>query len=132
MIIEDHISSLIPSPLRGENVDELGVRFPDMSHVYDERMRASAREIARENGIKFHEGVYIQAPGPQYETPTEIKMYRAWGADAVGMSTVCEAIAARDVGRAKAAMYAHLTRAKVDEDAIRKAYPQYIKGNGRG
>jgi len=98
MIIEDHISSLIPSPLRGENVDELGVRFPDMSHVYDERMRASAREIARENGIKFHEGVYIQAPGPQYETPTEIKMYRAWGADAVGMSTVCEAIAARHAG----------------------------------
>ena len=98
MLLHDHISSLIPSPLRGENIDELGVRFPDMTHIYSERLRQTAKSIAKENGITLHEGVYIQAPGPQYESPAEINMYRAWGADAVGMSTACEAIAARHAG----------------------------------
>ena len=98
MMLTDHIASLIPSPLRGENLDGLGVRFPDMTRVYDADFCEAARNIARENNIKMHEGVYIQTPGPQYETPAEIKMYRAWGADAVGMSTACEAIAARHAG----------------------------------
>lgn len=98
MLLRDHISSLVPSPLRGENVDELGVRFPDMTHIYSEELRQTAKSIAKNNGIVIHEGVYIQAPGPQYESPAEISMYRAWGADAVGMSTACEAIAARHAG----------------------------------
>ena len=98
MLITDHVSSLIPSPLRGENIDSLGVRFPDMSKVYDEEFCRVARECAAQNGIFLGEGVYIQTPGPQYETPAEIRMYRAWGADAVGMSTACEAIAARHAG----------------------------------
>ena len=95
MLIRDHISCLVPSPLRGENLDELGLRFPDMSKVYDEELSSIIVQSAKEYGIFLGEGVYIQTTGPQYETPAEIRMYRAWGADAVGMSTACEAIAAR-------------------------------------
>ena len=98
MLISDHIGALIPSPLRGENLEELGTRFPDMTSVYSQNLRAAAKKCALDNGITVHEGVYIQAPGPQFETPAEIKMYRSWGADAVGMSTACEAIAARHCG----------------------------------
>lgn len=98
MLIRDHIASLVPSPLRGENIDRLGVRFPDMTHVYDEELCDTALKAASELGITLREGVYIQVPGPQYETPTEIKMYRSWGADAVGMSTACEAVAAVHAG----------------------------------
>lgn len=98
MLIRDHISIAVPNPLRGENMDELGVRFPDMSHVYDEELQEAARETARELGITLREGVYVQCAGPSYETPAEIRMFGALGADAVGMSTVCEAIAARHMG----------------------------------
>ena len=98
MLITDHISSLMPNPLRGANIAELGVRFPDMSCVYDRNLCDTARMAAKTLGLDLKEGIYLQTPGPSYETPTEIKMYRGWGADAVGMSTVCEAIAARHMG----------------------------------
>ena len=98
MIIKDHISAFVPSPLRGENFDELGPRFPDMSKIYDRELMEYLRESAKENGFEMKEGVYLQFQGPNFETPTEIKMFRGLGADAVGMSTVCEAIAARHMG----------------------------------
>lgn len=98
MLIKDHISSFVPSPLRGENIDELGTRFPDMSSVYDKELRANILSSASEKGITPHEGVYVQTPGPNYETPAEIRMYSLLGADAVGMSTACEAISARHTG----------------------------------
>ena len=98
MLITDHISALIPSVLRGPNHDELGVRFPDMSKVYDPEMRKIIKEKAAELGVTLREGVYLQWRGPAFETPAEIRMFRSWGANAVGMSTVCEAVAARHMG----------------------------------
>lgn len=98
MLITDHIASFVPSPLIGENIGSLGVRFPDMTEVYDKKLREKVKTAAKELGIDLKEGVYIQMTGPQYETPTEIKLYRTFGADAVGMSTACEAIAARHAG----------------------------------
>ncbi|MBO4391023.1 MAG: purine-nucleoside phosphorylase [Lachnospiraceae bacterium] len=98
MIITDHIASFVPSPLNGPNSEELGVRFPDMTAVYDQHLRKVAKELAEEMNVNLKEGVYIQLPGPQYETPAEIRMVMALGADAVGMSTACEAIAARHMG----------------------------------
>ena len=98
MIIKDHISAFVPSPLRGENLDELGPRFPDMSKIYDRGLMEYLRASAAENGFEMKEGIYLQFQGPNFETPTEIKMFRGLGADAVGMSTVCEAIAARHMG----------------------------------
>lgn len=98
MMITDHITTAIPSPLIGENIEELGVRFPDMSQVYSERMCEIIRKKAEEMGITLRQGVYIQLTGPAYETPAEIRMCRTWGADAVGMSTACEAMAARHMG----------------------------------
>lgn len=98
MIITDHISNFVPGPLIGANIDELGVRFPDMSEVYSKRMRALAATAALECGISIKEGVYVQLTGPNYETPAEIRMCRMLGADAVGMSTACEAMAARHMG----------------------------------
>lgn len=98
MMIEDHIGAFIPNPLRGENLDELGPRFPDMSKVYNRELQALILQSAKEVNIDIKKGVYVQWPGPTYETPTEIKMFRILGADAVGMSTVCEAIAANHMG----------------------------------
>ena len=98
MLITDHISFMIPSPLRGSNVGELGVRFPDMSHVYDPELSDVIRAVGIEQKIGLKEGVYLQTKGPQYETPAEINAARFLGADAVGMSTVCEAIAAHHAG----------------------------------
>lgn len=98
MLITDHISSLVKSPLVGENIDELGVRFPDMSEIYDRDLRDIIKKSADELDIKLKEGVYIQTTGPQYESPAEIKAFKAIGADAVGMSTACEAIAANHMG----------------------------------
>ena len=98
MLITDHISSLIKSPLVGENIDELGVRFPDMSEIYDKDLREIIKKSADEFDIKLKEGVYIQTTGPQYESPAEIRAFKALGADAVGMSTACEAIAANHIG----------------------------------
>lgn len=98
MLIRDHISSFVPSPLRGANLEELGERFPDMTEVYSRDLIAIAKETATSLGIALQEGVYLQTPGPQYETPAEIRMMTLLGADAVGMSTVCEAIAAHHMG----------------------------------
>lgn len=94
MLITDHISTFVPSPLIGKNIDELGPRFPDMSHVYNRDLQDLIRNTAKDLGISLKEGVYVQCSGPNYESPTEIRMLRMMGADAVGMSTVCEAIAA--------------------------------------
>mgnify|MGYP001782189096 FL=1 len=98
MLITDHITTGIPSPLIGKNIDELGTRFPDMSEVYSLRMRNVIKEEADKLGIKLQEGVYVQFTGPAYETPAEVRMCRAWGGDAVGMSTACEAMAANHMG----------------------------------
>ncbi len=98
MLLRGHISNFVPSVLRGENIDELGPRFPDMSDVYSKRLRKLAHETADKLGICLNEGVYVQTQGPNFETPEEIKMFAALGADAVGMSTACEAIAARHIG----------------------------------
>ena len=98
MMITDHISSFVPSPLVGENIDALGVRFPDMSEVYSKDIQDMITEIAEEENIKLQKGVYLQTSGPNYETPSEIRMFKSLGADAVGMSTACEAIAAIHCG----------------------------------
>jgi purine-nucleoside phosphorylase len=93
MLISDHIS-LVPSPLIGKNLDSIGTRFPSMHDIYDRGLRKIVLKTAAEIGIPLREGVYIQTTGPQYETPAEIRMFRTFGADAVGMSTAIEAIAA--------------------------------------
>ena len=98
MLIEDQISVFAPNPLIGENIDELGTRFPDMSHVYDEELRKIIRKAAKGNGIELKEGVYCQFTGPSFESPAEIRMAGKLGADAAGMSTVVEAIAANHMG----------------------------------
>lgn len=98
MMIRDHISVFAPNPLIGSNVDELGVRFPDMSHVYDEELQCIIKTVAKRNHIYIQEGVYTQLTGPSFESPAEIKMLRLLGCDAVGMSTVVEAIAANHMG----------------------------------
>ena len=98
MMITDHITTAVPSPLIGQNLDELGVRFPDMSEVYSKRIQEIIKTAAKDLDIDIKEGVYAQFTGPNYETPAEIRMARVWGADAVGMSTACEAMAARHIG----------------------------------
>ena len=95
MVIDDHINLLGSNPLRGPNDERFGERFPDMSEVYSTRLRGIADAAAAARGIPIVHGVYLAAHGPSYETPAEIRVYRALGADAVGMSTVPEAIAAR-------------------------------------
>lgn len=98
MMITDHIATGVPSPLIGPNLEELGPRFPDMSEVYSRRIQDVIREAASDCGISLREGVYVQLTGPNYETPAEVKMCKIWGGDAVGMSTACEAVAARHMG----------------------------------
>lgn len=94
MLINDHIANFVPSPLIGENMDELGTRFPDMSDIYDKDLRKIIKNTAKELEIPLQEGVYVQLTGPAYESPAEVRMCRILGGDAVGMSTACEAIAA--------------------------------------
>ena len=98
MMITDHITTAVPSPLIGPNLDALGPRFPDMSEVYSVRIRDVIRKSADACGIDLREGVYVQFTGPSYETPAEVRLARLWGGDAVGMSTACEAMAARHMG----------------------------------
>ena len=93
MLISDHINLMGVNPLRGPNLDALGLRFPDMTEAYPESLRAVAKEVAREIGLELKEGVYLALSGPTYETPAEIRAFRTLGADAVGMSTVPEVIA---------------------------------------
>lgn len=98
MLITDHISSFVPNPLIGKNIDEIGTRFPDMSKIYAPMLRKIIKDTAKELDIDLKEGVYLQLTGPSFESPAEIKMLRGFGADAVGMSTAVEAIAANHAG----------------------------------
>ena len=98
MLITDHIKLFLDSPLRGRNLPEFGTRFPDVSYLYTPALQAIARESAKELGIQLREGVYMYFPGPQFETPAEVRMARVLGADAAGMSTVPEAIVAGHCG----------------------------------
>lgn len=98
MLITDHITTGVPSPLIGANIDELGTRFPDMSEVYSKRLQGVIENCAKECGIEMQKGVYVQFTGPNYETPAEVKLARLWGGDAVGMSTAVEAMAANHMG----------------------------------
>lgn len=98
MLIKDHISLFAPSPLRGSNINEFGVRFPDMTEAYNRGLVEIARKAAKEADIDIQEGVYAFAQGPMFETPAEIRAFEALGADAVGMSTVPEVIVARHAG----------------------------------
>ena len=98
MLITDHISCFAPNPLIGPNDDRLGLRFPDMSCVYNKDLQEILKNTAVENKIPLKEGIYCQLTGPSFESPAEIKMLRTLGVDAVGMSTVVEAIAANHMG----------------------------------
>ena len=98
MLLTDHILYSVPNPLIGANAEELGVRFPDMSEVYDPALRKEIFACAKDLGISLREGVYMQFSGPSFETPAEVRMAHILGADAVGMSTACEAVAGRHCG----------------------------------
>lgn len=98
MLIKDHISIFAPNPLIGENIDEFGTRFPDMTHVYDVDLQNIIKETAKNNGIGLQEGVYAQLTGPSFESPAEIQLLHKLDVDAVGMSTVVEAITANHMG----------------------------------
>ena len=95
MLIKDHINFTGTSPLLGSNHDDKGLRFPDMAKVYDQEYQNLAMQVAQENKLRLERGVYIGLHGPEFETPAETRMYKHFGADAVGMSTVLEVIAAR-------------------------------------
>ena len=98
MLITDHITTAIPSPLIGPNLDELGPRFPDMSEVYNKELQSIIKEAAKNTKVTLQQGVYMQFSGPNYETPSEIRLCRTVGGDAAGMSTACEAMAANHMG----------------------------------
>lgn len=98
MMIRDHISLFVPNPLLGPNDEKFGTRFPDMSHIYDLKLQEILREVAKKENITLREGVYTMLTGPSYESPAEIRCLKAMGTDAVGMSTVVEAIAANHAG----------------------------------
>jgi purine-nucleoside phosphorylase len=98
MVIDDHLNLMGTNPLVGLNEDRFGPRFPDMTEVYSRRLRAAADRAAAKNGLAIAHGIYAGLHGPSYETPAEIRSLRTLGADAVGMSTVAEAIVARHMG----------------------------------
>ncbi len=98
MIITDHINFMGDNPLIGKNIEEWGVRFPDMSDAYNSKLALIAEEVAKELPIEYYKGIYVAVAGPSFETPAELKMFRYLGADAVGMSTVPEVIVANHAG----------------------------------
>jgi purine-nucleoside phosphorylase len=98
MVIDDHINLMGSNPLVGSNDERFGLRFPDMTNVYSPRLRRIADEAGQALGVPVQHGVYVAVLGPSYETPAEIRAFRTLGADAVGMSTAPEAIAARHMG----------------------------------
>lgn len=137
MVIGDHISSFVPSPLIGKNIEQLGTRFPDMSSIYKKELVSFIDQSAKELEIKLQYGVYLQTTGPNFETPAEIQMYRCLGADAVGMSTSVEAMVANHAGMnvcgiscisnlASGITASPLTHKEVQETADRVA-PQFKK-----
>lgn len=99
MVIRDHINNMGVSPLRGPNLDSLGARYPDMTQIYDPKLRGILKSAVADSGARVHEGTYLAVTGPQYETPAEIAFFKKIGADCVGMSTVPEAIALRHMGK---------------------------------
>ncbi|HOA17180.1 MAG TPA: purine-nucleoside phosphorylase [Fervidobacterium sp.] len=115
MVISDHINMMGDNPLIGPNVDDWGPRFPDMSNAYDKSLRELAKQVSRELNIPVYEGVYVAVAGPNFETPAELRMFRALGADAVGMSTVPEVIAAAHGGMKLLAISAITDRAVPDD-----------------
>lgn len=133
MIIKDHISFFAPNPLIGENVEELGTRFPDMTDIYDKDIIKVMKKVATKNKIKMQEGVYIQLKGPSFETATEIKIAGKLGADAVGMSTVIEVIAARHAGLRVGGisvitnMGTGLSKVKLSDDDVRETANKIAK-----
>ena len=130
MLISDHINLSGNNPLIGRNLDEFGPRFPDMTYTYTRELRERLKSAAAEKGVELREGVYAMFTGPSFETPAEIRFARAIGADAVGMSTVPEAIIASHAGRevigisflsnmAAGVLDKPLTGAEVNEAALR-------------
>lgn len=115
MIISDHINMMGDNPLIGPNVDDWGPRFPDMSNAYDKSLRELAKQVAKDLSIPVYEGVYVAVAGPNFETPAELRMLRSLGADAVGMSTVPEVIAAAHSGTKLLAISAITDRAVPDD-----------------
>jgi purine-nucleoside phosphorylase len=120
MAIDDHIGLLVPNPLVGPNDDRLGPRFPDMTATYSPRLRALADTVAREAGLALAHGVYVAVTGPSYETPADVRALRALGADAVGASTVPEAIVARHLGLEVLGLSVIANRAAGDRSATRR------------
>jgi purine-nucleoside phosphorylase len=121
MLITDHLNLIGMgglNPLRGPNLDELGPRFPDMSQVYDRELGEFSRQVAREKDIHLREGVYVSLAGPSFETPADLRFLRAIGADAVGMSTVPEAIVARHGGTRVLGISGISNKANLDGDTI--------------
>ncbi len=137
MAITGQIASFVPSPLIGPNVEELGERFPDMSGIYDKGLLELVCAAAKECGIALKKGVYLQMTGPQYESPQEIAMCRILGADAVGMSTACEAIAARHMGMEVAGiscisnLAAGISPVPLSHDEVKRAADQAAEKFGR-
>ena len=133
MMLTDHISSLVPSPLIGPNLEELGTRFPDMSEVYSKRMQGVIRECAAKCNVDIKEGVYVQFTGPAYETPAEVRMARTLGGDAVGMSTACEATTACHMGMEVCGiscitnMAAGVTEQKLDHKEVQETAEKVAK-----
>ena len=131
MLITDHITTAVPNPLIGENIDELGTRFPDMSEVYAPELQEKVRKAAEKLQIPLQEGVYMQFTGPSYETPAEIRMCRTWGGDAAGMSTACEAVAANHMGMKVCGiscitnLAAGMSKQKLDTKKCRRQQTEY-------
>lgn len=121
MLITDHINLIGmagPNPLRGPNIDELGVRFPDMSRAYDRELNELARQVARQAGIDLKEGVYVGLSGPTFETPADLRFLRLIGVDAVGMSTVPEVTVARHGGTRVLGISGISNKANLDGETI--------------
>ena len=134
MMLTDHIATGVPSPLIGPNLDDLGPRFPDMSEVYSHRIQDVIRNAASECEIDLKEGVYVQLTGPNYETPAEVRMCKIWGGDAVGMSTACEAMAARHMGMEIGGiscitnLAAGISKEKLDHKEVQETADRVSKG----
>ena len=121
MLITDHINLIGmagPNPLRGPNIEELGVRFPDMSRAYDRGLNELARQVARQAGIDLKEGVYVGLSGPTFETPADLRFLRLIGVDAVGMSTVPEVTVARHGGTRVLGISGISNKANLDGETI--------------